>query len=75
MSVAYIANKIIARVDQTCTASATHHVKWNMLSYLVFCNSILHMHVLSVDSTCFDKLELLKFFILVFITTLTNSLK
>ena len=29
MSVAYIANEDIARVDQTCVASATHHVKWN----------------------------------------------
>ena len=29
MPVAYIANEVIARVDQTCTASATHHVKWD----------------------------------------------
>ena len=57
MSVAYIANEVIARVDQTCTVSVTHHLKWEMLSSPVFCYSVLHMHVLSADSTCFDKLE------------------
>ena len=61
MSVAYIANEVIARVDQTCTASATHHVKWNHFGNVILPGLLLiytpYMHVLSVDSTCFDKLE------------------
>ena len=74
MSVAYITNEVIARVDQICTASATHHVKWNHFGNVILPGLLLFYTPYARSICRLYMLELLKFFILVFMTNLTNSL-